>query len=231
MDEHPRVFKRSPHTERAHTLPRPDWRGISHRIAAVVALPVGVWATVATPAGEARLAVGVFAVCIWIMFTVSAIVHLRRWSVHTTEVLFRADHTAIYLAIAGTATPVAALGMPGRPSTIALWVVWTAAVVGIVLEWLPFAAPRGMANTVYLTLGWGAVLTVPFLWEHAGWPAVALLLVGGLFYTVGAAIVGLQRPNPNPEKFGYHEIWHLLVIAAVATHYVMITQTLPVPAT
>jgi hemolysin III len=222
----PRLFKLSPSTDRALTLPRPRFRGISHRWASFLAVPAGIWLTLATPAGSGRLAVGVFAACIWVMFTVSALVHWRTWSPHTTEVLFRMDHSAIFLAIAGTATPLAVLGLEGWARTAILAWVWGTATIGIVLEWLPFARPKGWANTVYLSMSWGAVLFVPMLWRSAGPDTVILMLAGGLLYTVGAVIVGIRRPDPNPEVFGYHEIWHLLVVAAAAIHYVMVGATL-----
>jgi len=222
----PRLFKHSPSTQRALSLPRPRFRGISHRWASGLAVPAGIWVTLATPPGGGRLAVGVFAVSIWFMFSVSALVHLKVWDAHTTETLFRLDHTGIFIAIAGTATPLAVLGLTGWARTAVLGWVWGTATIGIVLEWLPFARPRGWANTVYLSMSWGAVLVVPMLWRQAGVETVVLLMAGGLLYTVGAVIVGIRRPDPNPEVFGYHEIWHLLVIAAVAVHYVMVGATL-----
>ncbi|MFP5308155.1 MAG: PAQR family membrane homeostasis protein TrhA [Actinomycetes bacterium] len=148
------------------------------------------------------------------------------WPEHTTELLFRLDHTAIYLAFGGTATPLALLGLSGWHRTALLWGLWGAAAVGIVLEWLPFAPPKGFSNGVYLTMGWATMLLLPGLWSTAGVDAVVLLLVGGAFYTVGAIVVGLRRPDPDPLVFGYHEIWHLFVIAAVVAHYTMVATTL-----
>jgi hemolysin III len=168
----------------------------------------------------------VYAASVTIMFGVSALVHLKRWDAHTTELLLRLDHTAIYLTFGGTATPLALLGLSGWHRTALLWGLWVAALLGIVLEWLPFAAPRGFSNGVYLTLGWATLLLLPGLWRTAGVDAVALLLLGGACYTVGAIVVGLRRPDPNPHVFGYHEIWHLFVIAAVVAHYAMVATTL-----
>ena len=207
-------------------LPRPRWRGVSHLVAALVSVPAAIWATSAAPTGEATKAVAVFAVGVTVMFGVSAVVHARRWSPHVTELLFRADHTAIYIAIAGTATPVALLGLHGWPSRVLLWGVWGATAVGILLEWLPFPTPRGMANAVYLTMGWALVPFLPAFVRDAGWLATGLLLGGGALYTVGAVIVGTRRPDPRPQIFGYHEIWHLFVIAAVGVHYVLVAGVL-----
>ena len=226
MTGRPPRLERSLSTERALTLPRPRWRGVSHRVAAVLSVPAAAWLAWLAPAGTPRVAALVYALSMTIMFAVSAIVHLRPWPEHTTELLFRLDHTAIYLAFGGTATPLALLGLSGWHRTALLWGLWGAAAVGIVLEWLPFAPPKGFSNGVYLTMGWATMLLLPGLWSTAGVDAVVLLLVGGALYTVGAIIVGLQRPDPDPLVFGYHEIWHLFVIAAVVAHYAMVATTL-----
>lgn len=220
------MFELSENARRWAEGPRPQWRGWSHRVAAVLAWPTAIVAALSVPAGTPRTSVLVFGVCIAIMFSVSAIAHLRRWSPHVTEVLLRADHTAIYLAIAGTATPIALLGLSGTGRAVVLWGSWGAAVVGIVVEWLPFASPRGFANTAYLTMGWLPVLFLPALFRQAGWQAVALLMAGGALYTVGAVIVGARRPDPVPHVFGYHEIWHLMVVGAVGFHYAMVLTAL-----
>lgn len=213
-------FRHSHHAERALTLPRPTWRGRSHRIAAAVSVPVGIWLTVAAPAGASRVAAGMFAVGVFAMFAASGLNHLRPWSLHTTEVMVRVDHTGIYLTIIGTATAIAVLGMPPGAAQITMWVAWVASALGILVVWLPFATPRGLNNGIYLTIGWGSVLAMPVLYRHSGLASVLLLLLGGIFYTVGVVIVSKQRPDPNPDVFGYHEIWHLLVIAAVIVHYI-----------
>lgn len=206
--------------------PKPRWRGISHLVAAVVSVPAGVWLVATAPSGLARVAATVFALGIAAMFTASATYHRARRSPEVTEVLFRLDHTGIFLAIAGTATPVGLLGLDGWPRALLVGGVWIAALVGIVVTWLPFPPPRGFANTVFITLGWFPLPFLPLLWGSVGPLMVALLLIGGAFYTVGAILVALQVPDPAPEVFGYHEVWHLLVIAAVVTHYVMVSATL-----
>ena len=97
-------------------------------------------------------------------------------------------------------------------------------MIGIALEWLPFAPPKGFSNGIYLTLGWSPIVLVPWLWRDAGPRTVALLLAGGLLYTVGAVVVGLRRPRLSPRLFGYHELWHALVIAAMAVHAGMVVD-------
>lgn len=218
------MLELSDNTHRSLAQPRPATRGLSHRAAAVVAWPLAVWAVWWVPGG-ARLGVGVFAACIAVMFTVSAVLHARRWSPPVTEVLSRVDHTGIFLAIAGTATPLGLFALDGWQRSVLLWGVWIGAALGTGVVWWPRRTPRGFANTVYLGLSWLTVLLLPAVHARTGWDTTVLLLAGGVLYTVGAVIVAIRRPDPRPAVFGYHEIWHLLVIAAVALHYVMILAT------
>lgn len=221
------MLQQSINTDRALALPRPRLRGVSHQIAFLLAIPLGIWFTRMAPPGESRAAVAVFTAGVATMFGISALVHLRPWSARVYEILFRLDHTGIYIAIAATATPIAVLGLDGWQQTALLVGSWAAAVLGIFVEWLPFATPRGFSNTVYLTMGWVIILLLPWVVSHVGvWPVV-LLLAGGVLYTVGAVIVALRRPDPVPDLFGYHEIWHLLVIGAIVAHYLMVDAMLP----
>ncbi len=213
------TFRQSHHAERALTLPRPRWRGRSHKAAALIAVPAGIWLTATAPAGTPRLACAVFSLGVLVMFSASSLYHWKPWSPHTTEVLLRVDHSGIYVVIATTFTAFALLGLPASAARIAIWVVWSAVVVGLVTEWLPFASPKGLNNGIYLALGWGSIVTLPMLLDIAGVLAVVLLLAGGLLYTIGVFVVGRQSPDPNPEVFGYHEIWHLLVIGATSLHW------------
>ncbi|MEX2551143.1 MAG: hemolysin III family protein [Nitriliruptoraceae bacterium] len=224
MSERP-ILKRSVNTERALTLPRPRLRGRSHLLAAIVTVLGAVLWTVLAPAGG-RLAIAAFGLGMAAMFSFSALLHLRRWGAGTYERLFRLDHTGIYLAIGGTGVAIALLGLSGWASVALLTGSLVGTVLGIVVEWLPFAPPRGFNQAVYLTLGWIPIALLPWLWVGAGVGTVVLLLLGGIFYTVGAIIVGLQRPNPSPRWFGYHELFHLLVIAAVVVHAVMLARLL-----
>ncbi len=214
------TFRQSHHAERALHLPRPKWRGRSHQVAALATVPLGTWLTVTATPGTARIACLVLALGTFVMFAASSLYHWRRWSPHVTEVLLRVDHTGIYVVIAATATAFALLGLPDPAAQITVLVAWVAVAFGVMVEWLPFASPKGLNNGIYLGLGWGSVVTLPLFWSHNGVLPVALLLLGGLLYTVGVVVVARQRPDPNPDVFGYHEIWHLFVIAAVTVHWV-----------
>jgi hemolysin III len=220
----PAVLRRSIHTELAMAAPRPRLRGRSHLVAALLMLPAAGWWAAVTPPGAPRVAVAAFGGGMAVMFTCSALLHLTSWPPDTYERLLRLDHTGIFLAISGTGVAIGLLGLEGWPSVAMLSVAVVGAALGITAEWLPFAPPRGFSNTVYLTMGWLPVLLVPWLWSTSGPSAVALLLLGGAMYTVGAVVVGLRRPDLAPGWFGYHELFHVLVIAAAATHGLLVHQ-------
>lgn len=220
------TLQRSTHTDHAVAAPRPILRGVSHLVAACLSVPMAIVWTASDVSARQRWGLAAFAWGIAAMFTASAVLHLRPWPSHVHERLLRLDHTAIYLAITGTGVAVGVLGLRGWPSSVLVTAVVTGGVLGIALEWMPFAPPRGFSNTVYLTLGWMPILLLPWLWLAQGTLVVVLLVVGGALYTSGAAIVGLRRPALAPRWFGYHELFHLLVIVAVLLHGVMVLRML-----
>lgn len=211
----------SVNTERAMALPRPRWRGVSHRLAAVLSPVIFTLLAMAAPAGPDRIAIILYGIASTVMFSISAIVHLRPWTASKMEALFRLDHTGIYVMIGGTALAVASTGLEGSAQQWLIALTLVAAAIGTVIEWLPFPTPTGVGNAIYLTMGWLVVLFIPAMYGHVGIAPIVWLFAGGLCYTIGAVIVGVRRPDPDPDVFGYHEIWHLLVIAAVILHAIM----------
>jgi hemolysin III len=217
------ALERSVHTDHAVSAPRPRLRGLAHLAAAVATIALAVeWLPgVAAPA---RVGASAFAVGVVAMFVFSSLLHVRPWSPAAHEWLLRLDHTGIYLAIVGTGIAIGLLGLRGLAASVLITATVVGGALGIVVEWLPFAAPRGFSNTMYLTIGWLPIVLIPWLWWYAGGLTVALLLAGGALYTVGAVVVGMRRPNPLPRWFGYHELFHVLVIAAVALHATMVAR-------
>jgi hemolysin III len=134
----------------------------------------------------------------------------------------RLDHSMIFVLIAGTYTPFALLLLHGTLATVVLAVIWGGALAGVVMKMAWVDAPKWLMAAVYVSLGWVGAITAPQLLSRGGVGAVTLLAVGGLLYTAGAVIYALRRPDPSPKVFGYHEIFHVLVIAAAAVHYAAI---------
>jgi hemolysin III len=200
-------------------LVKPRLRGISHRYAFFVSIVFAVVIIAAAPSGLATFGVVVYGVTMVGMFGASALYHGPNWSVRNATRFLRIDHTAIFLFIAGTATPILLLTSSGAMRAIVLSVVWGIALGGVVFEWLPIRAPRGYVTTVYLVLGWVCLLALGDLWRETGVGGVALIAAGGALYTAGAIVHAAHRPDPWPLVFGYHEIFHLLVIGAVVLHY------------
>ena len=200
-------------------LPKPRFRGASHFYALFVALVAAVVLVATAPPGLATFAAAVYATTLVGMFGASALYHRGNWSPSTAKKLLQLDHTAIFLLIAGTYTPIALLAMHGIAQVLTLAAVWLVAAAGIVFEWMPIPAPRGYVTTIYMCLGWiGAFAFVP-LYETTGWWGVGLIALGGLCYTIGAIVHAARKPDPWPETFGYHEIFHLFVILAALLHY------------
>lgn len=172
--------------------------------------------------GRATASTAVYAAAICAMFVVSAVYHRGRWSARVASRMRRADHCTIFVAIAGTYTPLALVGLRGTLGTAVLVAAWAVAALGIVskLRWLD--TPHWLIAAVYLVMGWGMVGTLGVLVGAMGATAVVLLLVGGLLYTGGAVVYARQRPDPAPAVFGFHEVFHALVIAGATCQYAAI---------
>lgn len=199
---------------------RPRWRGRTHAWAFVAAVAAGIVLVALAPDGRARAALTVYAISVAGLFGVSALYHRIPWRSATARAwMRRADHAMIFLLIAGTYTPFALLVLRGPLADAILIVVWAGALTGIVVKLVWIHAPKGVAAAAYVALGWVAVIAFPQLVEHAGVVATTLIAAGGVLYTVGAIVYATRRPDPIPQVFGYHEVFHALVIAAAALQF------------
>ncbi|MGA5063455.1 PAQR family membrane homeostasis protein TrhA [Streptomyces exfoliatus] len=201
---------------------KPHLRGWLHAGMVPASLAAGIVLICLAGTPQAVLACTVYSVTAWLLFGTSAVYHLNTWGQLGEAVLRRLDHANIFLIIAGTCTPLAVLLLSRDQWTLLLWIVWTGALVGIAFRVLWVGAPRWLYTPCYLALGWAPVRYLPdFL--HSGGVAVASLIVtGGLLYSAGAVVYGLQRPNPSPRWFGFHEVFHALTVAAFTAHYIAI---------
>jgi hemolysin III len=210
-----------PATERAARM-KPRWRGRLHQAAFVVSVPAGVALVVAGWSSPvARAAAAVYAVSMAGLYGTSAAYHLGRWSAAALRRMDQADHAMIYVLIAGSYTPFAVLTLDRTWGVTILGVVWAVALGGIAVVILRHRI-RVVGITLYLTLGWLGVVTLPWMAGRLGVAELTLLLAGGVLYTVGAVVLARQRPDPRPLVFGYHEVWHAFTVAAGVCHYVLI---------
>lgn len=156
------------------------------------------------------------------LFGVSAAYHRLKWSPLGTKRMQRLDHAMIYLLIAGTYTPMCLLVLSGTLAHVLLALVWTVALGGVAMKAFGMEATRKISGALYIILGWAAVFAAPALVGKLSALELSLVVAGGVLYTLGAIVLFRKRPDPNPAVFGYHEIWHVAVVAAALCHYIAI---------
>jgi hemolysin III len=202
---------------------KPRLRGVVHEYAFFVALVAGAALLVVAPAGKARVAIAIYVLGLAGLLGTSALYHRVTWrKPNVRRWLRRLDHSMIFLLIAGTYTPFALLVLSQPLGTVVLVLIWTGAVGGIVLSLLWPDAPRPVSAAIYISLGWVAIIAMPQLFDRLGALGIVLIGLGGLLYSAGAIIYARKRPDPVPTVFGYHEIFHVLVVAAAALHFAVI---------
>ena len=198
---------------------KPLLRGWSHVLAFTVVAVLGtIMLAVAGASASERVWLGVYVAGTLTMFGVSASYHTLRWGPKGRSIMRRLDHSAIFLAIAGAYTPMMAVALSGWQKVVVLGAAWGGAVVGMTLEWLPLKVPRPLFTAIYVIVGWSAAIAFPQLYRNLGGAGFALVLGGGLLYTMGAVVYALKRPDPWPRVFGFHEIFHLFTIAGAGCH-------------
>jgi hemolysin III len=199
---------------------KPKLRGVSHEWAFFLSLGFGVALIVLAKTPKATVAVAIYAVSLSALFGTSALYHRVNWTrPQVRQWLRRLDHSMIFFLIAGTYTPFALLVLNGALASAILVVVWAGAIAGAAVEMIWIDHPKWASALIYLAIGWVAVVAFPELWSSMGILGASLVAVGGLLYTAGAVVYATQRPNPNPAIFGYHEVFHLFVIAAAIAHF------------
>lgn len=204
-------------------LVKPRLRGVSHQYAFYVAVVLAVVVVVTAPAGKATAAAAIYAVAVCGLFGVSALYHRVNWTPPVRRWMRRADHSMIFVFIAATYTPVALLVLHGTFATVIFIAVWAGAAAGVVLKLAWIDAPKWLTAVIYVALGWVAIATGPQIVDAIGWLPFAGIAAGGILYSLGAVVYARSWPNPSPGVFGYHEVFHVLVIAAAALHYAVIS--------
>jgi hemolysin III len=201
---------------------RPRLRGVIHQWSFFVALAAGVALVVLAPAGRATLACGIYALALCGLLGTSALYHRITWRPSIRSWMRRLDHSMIFVLIAGTYTPFALLVLPQPLSDVVLFGVWGGAAAGILFTLLWIGAPKWLTAAAYVALGWFSIIAVPEIVDRTGPVALALLAAGGVAYTAGAVVYARRRPDPRPEVFGYHELFHVLVVVAAIAHFVAV---------
>ncbi len=199
---------------------KPLLRGVSHEVATAFALVGWVLLVRQAPGTRAAIAAGVYGLALTAQFGVSALYHRPSWGARARLLMRRLDHAAIFLLIAGTYTPFCLL-LPGGGRAL-LAFVWAGALAGMIFSVVWPFAPKWLMAALSVALGWAVVPVLPALRAAIGAGGLALLLGGGLAYTAGAVVYATRRPDPFPRVFGYHEVFHALVIVAAVCHYVAI---------
>jgi hemolysin III len=198
----------------------PRLRGMLHAHAAWVAGVLAVVLLILAPTAQARIAAAIYGVGLVALFAVSATYHRWRGDPRWKPWLRRMDHATIFVFIAASYTPVALLMLQPPMRTVVLVSVWVGAAAGVALSLAWISAPRLLSAIAYLAVGWVAVIALPELLERAGVAPLVLLIAGGALYTLGAVVYAIRRPNLWPRTFGFHEVFHALVIAAAVVHFI-----------
>jgi hemolysin III len=201
---------------------RPRLRGVFHLYAFLVFTAVGAALVATAPGARERLAGAIFAGCVALTFGVSALYHRVTWRPAARRVMRRLDHAAIYLLIAGTYTPYGLLVLSGAWRFSVLGVVWIGAALAIAQRLIWVDAPKWFAAVAGIGLGWVGVVAFPQIVAATGSLGTALVVAGGVLYTLGAVVYVLRRPDPVPAVFGYHELFHVLTVMAAACQYAAI---------
>jgi hemolysin III len=201
---------------------RPRFRGVIHRWATVVAVPAFALLVAAAPEGGSPLAVTFHAVGVVGMLAVSATYHSGRLSPRAVRVFKRIDHSTILLAIAGTYTAVTVLALDGTDESRMLLVVGVGAALGIALRLAWIDAPYPLTAAVYLVVGWSALVDLPAYLAGTTGREFAFVVAGGVLYTIGGVVYALHRPVLRPATFGYHELFHALVVCGAVCHFVAV---------
>ncbi len=207
--------------ETGQRLAKPKLRGVFHELGFYAAVVVGVVVVVTADPGRARTAGVIFASCVAFCFGASAVYHRPTWRPRARAWLARLDHAGVYLLIAGSYAPFGLIVLSRGWAIPVLAVIWGGALAAIVMKLFWVQAPKWLSAAIGLTLGWVGVVVFPQLLKLS-LVAILLVVATGFFYTAGAIVYARRRPDPRPQVFGYHELFHVLTLAAVTCEYVAV---------
>ena len=212
-------------------LVKPLLRGWLHLVCFFLAIPAGVAVILLADGSRARIGAAVYAVAMVALFGVSGSYHRGRWSAAARRRMQQLDHATIFVMIAGSYTPLCLVALQGWVAPVMLVAAWVGATTGVVLAFQGGRRSRIAKGILYIALGWVSVFAAPQLISNLSPGELALIATGGVLYTVGAVFLGTRWPDPFPRVFGYHEVWHVLVVIAVVCHFVAIASVVDSPGT
>jgi hemolysin III len=205
-------------------IEKPFLRGHFHQAGFFLALGACLMLVFQSTDARALVSSLVYSISLCGMFGVSSLYHRANWSEKSRRWMRRLDHAAIFILIAGTATPICVFALPSEAVFEALGLIWGMACMGLLQTLFWVKAPKWIAAIFYVVMGWMIVPYLPQFILLLGWGKVSLILAGGILYTVGALVYALKFPNPSPKKFGYHEVFHVLVMIAAVLHFIVIRK-------
>lgn len=208
---------------------KPLLRGWLHLICFFLALPAAVLVVALASSPRGRVGALVYAVGLVALFGVSGTYHRGRWTDAKRRLMQKLDHGTIFVMIAGSYTPLCLLALQGWVAWTMLVLSWSMAALGFVLAFASSRTTRIMRGTLYIVMGWTSVIAAPQLVRHLSLAELTLIAVGGVLFTIGATFLATHWPDPFPRVFGYHEVWHVLVVAAVVCHFVAIASVVHGP--
>lgn len=215
-------------TDEGSAAARPRLRGVLHYYAFFGSIVSGTLLVAVAPSDRIGVVI-VYVISLSALLGVSALFHRITWSPAARRRMARLDHSMISVLIAGTYTPFGIVAISGTLTVVLLAVVWGGALLNILVHLLWIDAPKPLSALLYVALGWVGVAAMPDLLIHSGWAPIALLIVGGVLYSVGALVYAMKRPDPAPAVFGYHEVFHALVVLAASAHYAAVLLTILPP--
>jgi hemolysin III len=207
-------------------MSRPVWRGKMHSWAFFASIPAGITLIVLASGAAATAGAAIYSATLLLLFGTSAAYHRLAQSERARTIMQRLDHSMIYLLIAGTYVPLCLVALPPSWGIPMLAIVGTLAAVGMILKLAFFHGARHVSYALYIVMGWVAIVATPALVDSLTGPQLALIVAGGIAYTVGFPVLIVRRPNPWPSTFGYHEIWHLLTVVAASLHFAAVADVL-----
>ena len=211
-------------TKPSSIIVKPRLRGYLHQVAFFLSIVACSFLIAKASSQKALIAAIIYSFGLLLMLGISTLYHRIHWQPKPRALMKRLDHSAIFIQIAGTFTPIAILALPDKDSLFLLVLIWSIALAGILQSIFWVKAPKFVTAILYVVMGWLALPYVPDLMTSLGSEKVYLLVIGGLVFTVGALFYALKKPNFFPNTFGYHELFHLFTIIGAALHFIVIYQ-------